>query len=78
MFCCLERYMTDNTILRDAILTGVPGDGSTIGNQSLFEQLRRQFPQLTEDGFWAVRDALIDEGPAGQRARAWRCGASYR
>ena len=62
MFCCLEQYMTDQTILRDAILTSVPGDGSTIGNQSLLEQLRSQFPSLAEDMFWAVRDALIDEG----------------
>ena len=54
--------MTDQTILRDAILTSVPGDGSTIGNQSLLEQLHSQFPQLAEDMFWAVRDALIDEG----------------
>lgn len=62
MFCCLEQYMTDQTTLRDAILTSVPRDGSSIGNQSLLEQLRRQFPQLADDVFWSVRDALIDEG----------------
>jgi type I restriction enzyme M protein len=44
------------------LLAAVPEDGSTIGNQSLQEQLRSQFPQLTDDEFWAVRDGLIEAG----------------
>src|SRR5574344_2128308 len=52
--------MTDQTTLRAAILAAVPDDGSTISNQSLFERLRGQFPQLAEDEYWSVRDALID------------------
>ena len=54
--------MTDHAALRAAILAAVPADGSTIGNQSLFEQLSRQRPSLDEETYRQVRDALIAEG----------------
>ena len=54
--------MTDHAALRAAILAAVPADGSTIGNQSLFEQLSRQRPSLDEESYRQVRDALIAEG----------------
>lgn len=43
--------------LNQALLAAVPADGSSIGNQSLLERLRGQFPQLTEEAFWEARDA---------------------
>lgn len=48
--------------LNQALLAVVPADGSSIGNQSLLERLRGQFPQLTEQAFWEARDALIEQG----------------
>ena len=54
--------MTDHAALRAAILAAVPADGSSIGNQSLFEQLSRRFPALLEEDYWQQRDALIAEG----------------
>ncbi|MNM32907.1 putative type I restriction enzymeP M protein [compost metagenome] len=54
--------MTDLTHLRQPILDAVPEDGSSIGNQSLFERLKGQIPGLGEEQFWSVRDALINEG----------------
>lgn len=54
--------MTDLSMLRASILTAIPGDGSTTGNQSLLERLRMQHPNLSEEQFWTVRDSLIDEG----------------
>lgn len=54
--------MNEAPLLRAALLAAVPADGSTIGNQSLLEVLRGQFPQVSEDEFWAVRDALIEAG----------------
>jgi type I restriction enzyme M protein len=53
--------MTDLALLTQALLAAVPADGS-IGNQSLIEQLRGQFAELTEEQFWAARDALIEQG----------------
>lgn len=53
--------MTDLASLPQVLLTAVPVNGS-IGNQSLFEQLRGQFVELTEEQFWAARDALIEQG----------------
>ncbi len=47
--------------LNQALLAAVPADGSSIGNQSLLERLRGQFPQLTEEAFWEARDALIEQ-----------------
>ena len=48
--------------LVQALLAAVPLDGSSIGNQSLLERLKGQFPDLTEETFWAARDALIEQG----------------
>lgn len=48
--------------VRKAILTHVPQDGSTIGNQSLLTALRSRFPDLTAEDYQAVRDTLIAEG----------------
>lgn len=54
--------MTDQASLRAAILAAVPADGSTIGNQSMFEILRSHFPTSGEVAYWQGRDALIAEG----------------
>ncbi|MES4683274.1 type I restriction-modification system subunit M [Pseudomonas aeruginosa] len=48
--------------LEQALLAAVPADGSSIGNQSLLERLKGQFPDLNEDAFWAARDGLIEQG----------------
>ncbi|MCQ2045072.1 type I restriction enzyme M protein [Stutzerimonas kunmingensis] len=48
--------------LQQALLAAVPADGSSIGNQSLLERLKGQFPQISEDAFWAARDGLIEQG----------------
>lgn len=48
--------------LEQALLALVPVDGSSIGNQSLLERLKGQFPDLREDAFWAARDGLIEQG----------------
>lgn len=48
--------------LVEALLAAVPADGSSIGNQSLLERLRGQFPELAEEAFLAARDALIEQG----------------
>ena len=72
--------MNEAPLLRAALLAAVPADGSTIGNQSLLEVLRGQFPQVSEDEFWAVRDALIEAGELakgrgrGGAASAAECG----
>ena len=54
--------MTDTTLLRAAMLEAVPPDGRSIGNQALQAQLRTRFAELTDEQFWAVRDALIEAG----------------
>ena len=46
----------------EALLAAVPANGSSIGNQSLLESLKGQFPDLTEEAFWSTRDALIEQG----------------
>jgi len=48
--------------LAQALLNAVPEDGSSIGNQALYERLRSQFTGLSEEQFWESRDALIGEG----------------
>ena len=48
--------------LEQALLALVPVDGSSIGNQSLLERLKEQFPQLSEDAFWVARDGLVEQG----------------
>ncbi|PKM31585.1 MAG: restriction endonuclease subunit M [Gammaproteobacteria bacterium HGW-Gammaproteobacteria-11] len=54
--------MTGLNHIEAALLAAVPADGSSIGNQSLFERLHSQFPDLTEAQLWAVRDGLIAQG----------------
>ena len=48
--------------LVEALLAVVPSDGSSIGNQSLLEQLKIQFPHLRDEFYWQTRDALIGQG----------------
>ena len=48
--------------LGEALLAAVPVDGSSIGNQTLFERLKAQLPEISEEQLWAARDALIDQG----------------
>ena len=48
--------------LEQALLALVPVDGSSIGNQSLLERLKGQFPDPSEEAFWAARDGLIEQG----------------
>ena len=54
--------MIDFDSICQVIINTVPADGSTIGNQSLLEQLRQHYPQLTDDAFWTARDSLIEQG----------------
>ena len=51
--------MTD---LRDLILTSLPEDGATVGNQALLARLRQAVPDLTDAAYAATRDALVAEG----------------
>lgn len=48
--------------LGEALLAAVPVDGSSIGNQTLFERLKTQLPGISEEQLWAARDALIEQG----------------
>ncbi|WP_275546980.1 HsdM family class I SAM-dependent methyltransferase [Pseudomonas sp. Marseille-Q0931] len=48
--------------LGEALLAAVPVDGSSIGNQTLFERLKAQLPGISEEQLWAARDALIEQG----------------
>lgn len=48
--------------LGEALLAAVPVDGSSIGNQTLFERLKAQLPEISEEQLWAARDALIEQG----------------
>ena len=41
--------MHDQARLSQSLLALVPVDGSSIGNQSLFEQLSAAFPDLSQD-----------------------------
>ncbi|GGE58281.1 DNA methyltransferase [Halopseudomonas oceani] len=54
--------MHDQARLSQSLLALVPVDGSSIGNQSLFEQLSAAFPDLSQDAFVDARDALIAQG----------------
>ncbi|HFO0171757.1 TPA: hypothetical protein ACHH76_005485 [Pseudomonas aeruginosa] len=47
--------------LVEAMLAAVPADGSSIGNQSLLEHLKIQFPHLRDEFYWQTREALIDQ-----------------
>lgn len=48
--------------LRNHILSLVPQDGSTIGNQALIAGIRSHLPDLNEADYYAARDAMIAEG----------------
>jgi type I restriction enzyme M protein len=48
--------------LAQALLAAVPVDGSSIGNQSLFERLKTQFPHLSEVELQQAREALLNQG----------------
>lgn len=66
--------------IRDIILSIVPNDGSTIGNQSLFKQVREQIEAVDgnyqESEINEVRESLITEGVLGKgRGRG---GSVYR
>ena len=54
--------MHDQARLSQSLLALVPVDGSSIGNQSLFEQLSAAFPDLSQAAFVEARDALIAQG----------------
>ena len=72
--------MHDQARLSQSLLALVPVDGSSIGNQSLFEQLSAAFPDLSQDAFVDARDALIAQGVlqkgrgaySGERDRSFR------
>ena len=48
--------------LKDLILSIVPEDGSTIGNQALLARLQDHIPGITESAFQEARDELIESG----------------
>ncbi len=48
--------------LEQALLAALPTDCSSIGNQSLLNRLKGQFPELSEDAFRAAIDGLIEQG----------------
>ena len=54
--------MTDLAELASAVLAEVPVDGSSIGNQRLFERLKTRFPDVTDEQLWAARDGLVEQG----------------
>lgn len=58
--------MDMNDALKALILELVPEDGSTIGNQSLLAAIQKQMPDATEEGYWAARDALLEDGVLGK------------
>lgn len=69
--------------LAQALLAAVPEDGGSIGNQALYERLKSQFTDLSEEQFRESRDALIGEGVlvkgrgrGGSVLRAQAAGAS--
>ena len=54
--------MIDLAELGRAVLAEVPEDGSSIGNQTLFERLKARFAGVGDEQLWAARDALIEQG----------------
>lgn len=52
--------------ISNLILSLTPEDGSTIGNGAMLALLREHIPDLGEDNYIAVRDALIEEGVLGR------------
>ena len=55
----VKPSMTD---LRDLILTSLPEDGATVGNQALLARLRQAVPDLTDAAYAVTRDALVADG----------------
>lgn len=62
--------------LTDLILSLTPEDGSSIGNGAMMALLREHVPDLSDEDYAAVRDALVNEGVLG-RGRG-RGGSIYR
>lgn len=62
------------------VLALVPEDGSSMGNQSLYERLKADLPQVTEEAYKAARDALVEQGllakGRGRGGSVSRAGAS--
>ena len=52
--------------LTDLIISYVPEDGSSIGNGAMMARLREQMPSLSDEDYFAARDALVDEGILGR------------
>ncbi|UXT92750.1 site-specific DNA-methyltransferase [Agrobacterium pusense] len=52
--------------ISNLILSLTPEDGSTIGDGAMLALLREHMPDLAEDDYIAVRDALVDEGVLGR------------
>lgn len=48
--------------LTDLILTLIPDDGSSIGDGAMIAFLREHRPNLTDEDYFAARDALVEEG----------------
>ena len=48
--------------LTDLILSLTPEDGSSIGNGAMMALLRERVPGLSDDDYFAARDALVDDG----------------
>ncbi|MFO8057439.1 MAG: site-specific DNA-methyltransferase, partial [bacterium] len=46
----------------DLILSLTPEDGSSIGNGAMMALLRERVPGLTDDDYFAARDALVEDG----------------
>ena len=69
-----------NAELLARVLALVPEDGSSMGNQSLYERLKADLPQVTEEAYKAARDALVEQGllakGRGRGGSVSRAGAS--
>ena len=52
--------------LEALILRIVPSDGSTIGNGRVLEGLKRIVPTISEQEYWAARDAMVESGVLGK------------
>ncbi|MAQ51009.1 MAG: hypothetical protein CMK97_08635 [Pseudomonas sp.] len=67
--------MNDQARRSRFLLAMEPSDGSSIGNQSLLEQLNAAFPDLSQDALVSRRDARIAQGVL-QKGRG--CGSSVK
>lgn len=48
--------------IAELILSLTPEDGSSIGNSAMMALLRERVPSLTDDDYFAARDALVEDG----------------